>query len=110
MYMWTKLNHDLIKRRMFMDIEFKSIEELYNRLLPALRTKKSEMHRCGYTYIREEDIWNYLKEIKWKSSIDLSLYEMVSDVLNVDDTTIDNYLKQKLNMKERQTYFGIEGD
>ncbi len=91
-----------------MEVEFNSLEELYNRLKPALITKRNEMNRNGYKYIKIEDIWNYLKEIKWKKSKDLSLYEMVSDVLNVDDLLIDNYLKQKLNLKNREIYFKEE--
>ena len=91
-----------------MEVEFNSLEELYNRLKPALITKRNEMNRNGYKYIKIEDIWNYLKEIKWKKSKDLSLYEMVSDVLNVDDLLIDNYLKQKLNLRNREIYFKEE--
>ena len=45
--------------------EFETLEELYKRIKPALITKKNEMHRDGYIYIKEEDIWNYLKEIKY---------------------------------------------
>ena len=66
-----------------MDVEFNSLEELYRRIKPALHTKKEEMKRNGYPYIKEEDIWNYLKEVKWVHSKNLSLYQMVSDVLNV---------------------------
>lgn len=88
-----------------MDIEFNSIEELYKRLSPALITKCQEMHINGYNYIKEEDIWNYLKEIKWKKSQDLALSEMVNDILNTDDSIIDGYLKQKLNMRDRKLYF-----
>lgn len=91
-----------------MEIEFNSLEELYNRLKPALKTKKGEMHRSGYNYIEIEDIWNYLKEVKWKKAKDLSLYEMVSDVLNSDDLLIDDYLKNKLNLKNRKVYFKEE--
>lgn len=91
-----------------MDVEFNSLEELYNRLKPALITKRNEMKRNGYKYIKVEDIWNYLKEVKWKKAKDLSLYEMVSDVLNVDDLLIDDYLKQKLNLKNREIYFKEE--
>ena len=86
-------------------MEFSSLEELYNRLKPALETKKMEMGRNGYSYIKIEDIWNYLKEVKWKSANNLSLYEMVSDVLNTDEGIIDAYLKQKLNLKDRELYF-----
>ena len=63
------------------------------------------MHRDGYIYIKEEDIWNYLKEIKWKDAKDLSLYDMTSDILNTDNIIIDNYLKEKLNLRNRNVYF-----
>lgn len=88
-----------------MDLEFNSIEELYERLKPALITKCSEMKRDGYKYIKEEDIWNYLKEVKWKKAIDLGLHEMVRDVLNTENNIIDNYLKEKLNLGNRKIYF-----
>lgn len=88
-----------------MDITFGSLEELYKRIRPALKTKKEEMKRAGYIYIKEEDIWNYLKENKWINSKNLSLYQMVNDVLNADDMLIDKYLKEKLNMRNRVVYF-----
>ena len=46
--------------------DFRSEEELYDRLKPALVTKRAEMKRNGYPYVKEEDVWNYLKEKKWK--------------------------------------------
>lgn len=85
--------------------EFKTLEELYQRIRPALTTKKEEMHRSGYIYIKEEDIWNYLKEIKWINSKNLSLYEMTCDILNTDDVIIDEYLRKKINLKNRKIYF-----
>lgn len=91
-----------------MDIVFNSVQELYERLKPALRTKQNEMKREGYIYIKSDDIWNYLKEVKWKNANNLSLYEMVSDVLNVDNSMIDSYLKQKLNLNDREIYFKEE--
>lgn len=88
-----------------MDVTFNSLEELYQRIKPALTTKKYEMIRNGFNYIKEEDIWNYLKEVKWKNSKDLGLADMVSDVLNTDEVNIDNYLKEKLNLHNRKIYF-----
>lgn len=93
-----------------MDIEFRSLEELYARLKPALRTKRMELRRTGYTYITEEDIWNYLKDKKWKSARDLELHDMVDDVLNCDALYVDDYLKGKLNQKNRMLYFDNVGD
>ena len=84
-----------------MDPEFGSLKELYNRVKPALQTRVSEMRRIGYSYIKEEDIWNYLKEIKWKKSNDLSLHEMINDILNTDDVLIDSYFKNKAKDIER---------
>lgn len=88
-----------------MNTEFTTLEQLYKRLKPALRTKMREMRSLGYAYIREEDIWNYLKEVKWINSKNLLLFEMVRDVLNVDNGSIDSYVRQKLNSRERRIYF-----
>ncbi len=88
-----------------MDLDFSSLEELYNRLKPALRTKKRELKENGYGYLKIEDIWNYLKENKWKRSSNLSLNDMVSDILNADNEFIDDYFKEKLNEKNREVYF-----
>ncbi len=87
-----------------MDIEFNSLEELYNRLRPALLTKLSDLKANGYGYLKIEDIWNYLKENKWKSSHDLMLSDMVSDILNSDNALIDDYFKEKINEKNRKIY------
>ncbi len=84
-----------------MNIEFSSLKELYARIKPALETKTNEMHRVGYNYIKEEDVWNYLKEIKWKKANNLSLYEMIDDILNTDNVLIDSYIKSKMKDIER---------
>lgn len=84
-----------------MDIGFQSIEELYRRVKPALTTKMREMHRNGISYIKEEDIWNYLKDKKWRTSKDLSLHQMVSDILNCEDILVDDYFKGTLSQNER---------
>ena len=91
-----------------MEIVFHSLEELYTRLKPALCSKREEMGRHGYTYIKEEDIWNYFKEKKWKTAHGLQLHEMVDDILNCEDDFIDTYLKEKLNVKNRTLYFDNE--
>ena len=79
-----------------MDIEFNSLEELYNRLRPALNAKMSELTANGYGYLKPEDIWNYLKERKWKNSHDLMLSDMVSDILNTDNDLIGNYVARQI--------------
>ncbi|MBQ4634453.1 MAG: hypothetical protein IJB71_03800 [Bacilli bacterium] len=84
-----------------MDFEFASLKELHDRLIPALTTKCNEMKRVGFSYIKEEDIWNYLKEIKWKKASNLALHEMVNDVLNTENGVIDAYLKEKIKDQTR---------
>ena len=78
-----------------MDINFSSEEELYKRLLPALRTKQTELKRTGYKNINEKDIYDYLKINKWKKSRNLTLYEMVDQILNTENLLIDAYIKHK---------------
>lgn len=79
-----------------MDIEFNSIKELYDRLTPALDAKLAELKRNDLFYIKKDDIWNYLKETKWKNSSNLLLYQMVDDIFNLDNILIDNYVKEKI--------------
>ena len=82
-----------------MDIEFNSIRELYERLKPALNTKLMELKRNDLDYIKTEDIWNYLKITKWEKSSNLLLYQMVSDILNLDNNDIDEYVKEQIRKK-----------
>lgn len=90
-----------------MGIEFNSIEELYKRVRPALTSKVREFRRNGIVFIKEEDIWNYLIEFKWKTSKGLELYNIVDDILNIDNSEVEKYViskmkdfKRKVNLKE----------
>lgn len=74
--------------------EFSSITELYNRLQPALNTKVVELKRNGIDYIKSVDIWNYLKEKKWKSANNLLLHQMVDDILSIDSALLEDYVKK----------------
>ncbi|MEG1900541.1 MAG: post-transcriptional regulator [Bacilli bacterium] len=71
--------------------EFNNIEELYKRLLPALRSKLKDFKKNNINSITEDNIWIYLSETKWKTSTNLLLSDMVSDILNSDIKKIDNY-------------------
>lgn len=62
-------------------MEFNNLTELKNRLMPALRLKKEEINNKNIT---EEDIWNYLKDTKWVKSNNLSLSDMVNDILKFE--------------------------
>jgi hypothetical protein len=64
-----------------MDVNFSSIDELKKRLMPALRLRKRELKRKNYS-ISEEEIWNYCIDNFWKKAVNLSLSQMVDDILN----------------------------
>ena len=84
-----------------MELEFSSQEELYKRLQPALKAKLAELHRLGYPYIQLIDIWNYLIFSKWKKAKNLTLSDIVNDILHVDNHKLDEYLKGKLARTRR---------
>ncbi|MBQ9834622.1 MAG: hypothetical protein IJO33_05500 [Bacilli bacterium] len=83
------------------EIKFHSLNELYKRLLPALKSKKKTLHQKGYTYIYEEDIWNCCKT-SWSKRTNLELYNMVDDILNTDDEVFDKYLKEYFKGSHRR--------
>lgn len=63
--------------------EFKSIEELFDRVKPALEIKVFEGRKFGIQ-VKEIDIWNYLVNNKWKFANNLMLSDIVNDILNLD--------------------------
>jgi len=93
-----------------MDIEFNSEKELYNHLKPALTTKVNELKRNNLDYIKIEDIWNFLKIKKWSKSNDLQLYQMVDDIINVDNILLDNYVKDEIKKKKIEPILKDEDD
>ena len=77
-----------------MDIEFKNLEELKSRITPALETKVKEIN----SFVTKEDIWNYLKE-KWKKTNNLTLYDIINDIIKLDKNTIEEYARSETNDK-----------
>ena len=78
-----------------MDLEFSSLKDLYLRVEPALNAKKIELERMGLSYIKKQDVWEYLVETKWKKANGLMLSDIVNDILNTDNSLIDKYFKEK---------------
>lgn len=85
-----------------MDYEFKSLKELYDRITPALISKKDELRKYGFSNIMESDIWNYLTDIKWKSALELTLSEMVNDIFTVNGEDIINHVIRKVDKEDRK--------
>lgn len=82
-------------------IEFKSLDELYNRIKPALYSKVKELKRHNINFVREEDIWNYLSKKSWKGSSSLSLNDMVSTIMDLDENIIKEYVLDILRENEK---------
>lgn len=84
-------------------MEYKSQEELYNSLRGAFNVK-IRMIKSKYDYIKIVDIWNYLKINKWCKDKNLSISEMVNDIINVDADKVDLFLKKHIKEETRKMY------
>ncbi len=79
---------------------YKDQKELFNILSGAFNVKLRLINK-EYNYIKKIDIWNYLKINKWCKDKNLSLSEMVNDIIKVDITKVDIFLKQHLKDGKR---------
>ena len=85
------------------DIVFSSQEELFKRLLPALRSKKKLLSKDGFKSIELSEIWDYMRNKKWSSVTGLELCEMVDDILNSPNVEISEYcLKERRSKTENE--------
>lgn len=76
------------------EIKFKSLNELYERVYPALNTRKEELYKKGVR-VSELDIWTYLKKNKWDKEERINLCDMVGNILNLEDEQIILYMRSK---------------
>lgn len=74
-----------------MEIEFKNLLELKNRIEPAIKSKSKEFNK-----IKEEEIWDYLKS-KWKKGTNLTLYDLINDIMNLKEFEIEEYKRSDKN-------------
>ena len=91
------------------DIEFRNLDELYNRVHPALYSKVQELKRNKISYIKEVDIWNYLSKKKWQKGESLSLADMVSDILYLPQDEINNFVLELFKRQKREIMIDEEG-
>ena len=66
------------------DLRFNSLNELYLRIYPSLKSKVEELKLLGIHSITEKDIWNYFSSKKWRTNESLSLHDIVDDILTLD--------------------------
>jgi len=82
-------------------MEYNSQEELFKSLKGAFKVKL-RMTNKEYDYIKMVDIWNYLKINKWCKDKNLSLSEMVNDIITVEIEKVDIFLKKQIKSEERK--------
>lgn len=94
---------------------FGTLIDLYNRVLPALKSKVKELKQNHITFVTEKDVWDCLRKTKWNGESDLTLYDIVNDILFVDEKEVVNYLnyinkKQVENREEKRQEMRVEED
>lgn len=80
---------------------YSNIKELFDSLKPAFNVKL-RLIKKDYDYITRNDIWNYLKINKWCKDVNLTISEMVDDIIMVDIDKVDRFLKEYIKKQERQ--------
>jgi len=69
---------------------FNTIDDLYKRLLPALRAKSEELKRQKIL-VSTLDIWNFCVNVIWKNKSNLRLYDLVDDIFEIDSIKLQVY-------------------
>ena len=64
-------------------MEYTSQEELYLALLPVFNVKKRILSITKYN-IDNKSIWLYLINNKWKNSYNLTISEVVNDIITIE--------------------------
>ncbi len=81
---------------------FKSLEELYNRVKPALKCKVKDLNRINVYYIHESDVFNYLKNTLWTKKNNLTLGEIVNDIMCTSNAELEAYVQSIISKEKRQ--------
>ena len=81
--------------RFMEDINFNSQEELFDRIKPALRSKKKMLFKKGAKNITEDDIWDFMINNVWINASGLELCDMVDKILHAEDALIIEYYHNK---------------
>jgi len=74
-----------------------TITDLYKRVMPALKSKRRELTNKKLGMISESLIFECLRETKWQvnKSGNLTLYDVVSDILNISDEELVKYVARR---------------
>jgi hypothetical protein len=73
------------------EVNFNSINELYERVIQCLELNVKLLNDQNIE-TNKEDIWNYLSN-KWKNSNNLTLFDIVNDIMILDGNNLINNRK-----------------
>ena len=79
-----------------MDYEFSSVLDLKAHIKPALDSKVRELQRKNINYVSQDDIFEHLRNMVWPLKSNLTLYNIVDDILNTDNEIFSNYVVSKM--------------
>ena len=79
-----------------MDYEFSSVLDLKAHIKQALDSKVRELQRKNINYVSQDDIFEYLRNMVWPLKSNLTLYNIVDDILNTDNEIFSNYVVSKM--------------
>ena len=74
-------------------MEYNNQLELYKALIPVFNVKKRLLLNDNYINITNEDIWKYLSITKWKYAYNLTISDMVNDIINIDALNIISFMR-----------------
>ena len=73
------------------EVKFNNIKELYERVIPCLELKVKLLKKQNIN-VSKEDIWDYLSN-KWKNCNNLTLFDIVNDIMILDGNNLINNRK-----------------
>ena len=65
-------------------MEYKNQLELYQKLVPVFNVKERLINISHNNDVTINDIWHYLAINKWRNSTNLTLADIVNDIINID--------------------------
>ena len=67
--------------------------QLFEHMLPAIESKKTEFHLYGYTTVTDADIWTFCVKKKWrKNDIEkMGLHEIANGILKISPAEFMTY-------------------
>ena len=90
-----------------MDEDIKTKADLYRRIRPAMYVKIKEIKKNNHINVSYDELFSYLEDYVWRRRNNLTLYDIVIDILNLEVNELFAYLEvrrknDKKNQKQEQ--------